>query len=125
MAAVSDRDTTPELRLRRALHALGYRYRLHGSYLPGSPDIIFPSKRRVIFVHGCFWHRHHCKAGRSMPKTRSDYWSAKFDDNARRDRSTLKRIRRSGWRAVVVWECMLEDAEIDRTLKRVVSFLQN
>jgi len=106
MAAVRSKDTKPELFLRRALHALGYRYRLHRRDLPGSPDLVFPGKRAVIFVHGCFWHGHDCPAAK-LPTTRADFWRDKIAGNRRRDAAALERLREQGWRALVVWECEL------------------
>ncbi len=125
MAAIRRGNTVPEVRLRTALHALGYRYRLHGRSLPGRPDLVFPSRKKVIFVHGCFWHRHDCKAGWSMPNTRAAFWSAKFDGNVRRDKKIVVQIRNRGWSSLVVWECQLTPLRLVRALERVVSFLES
>ena len=105
MRAVRGRDTTPERVVRKLVWSLGYRYRLHVGSLPGCPDLVFPSRRRVILVHGCFWHRHSCKDGRSMPASRVDYWQAKFERNRMRDRKSRRALTRLGWRVLVVWEC--------------------
>jgi len=111
MARVKGKNTGPELLVRKMVFAAGYRYRIHVKDLPGSPDLIFPGKRKVIFVHGCFWHRHDgCKLAR-MPKSRIDFWSAKLNGNKLRDMRTFDALRRSGWQVMVVWECELRDLE--------------
>jgi DNA mismatch endonuclease (patch repair protein) len=107
MARIRGRDTGPELSVRRLLHGLGYRFRLHVNDLPGRPDIAFRSKRIVIFVHGCFWHRHNCGLAYS-PKTRPEFWQKKFDQNIKRDKTVHKALKRAGWRVIVVWECEVE-----------------
>lgn len=117
MARVRSKNTTPELRVRRAAHRLGYRFRLHRSDLPGSPDLVFPGRRKAIFVHGCFWHRHaRCKRTRT-PKSRVDFWLTKFEANVRRDRQVRAQLRRAGWSVLVVWECETDDGpRLERTL---------
>ena len=105
MRAVKSGDTTPELVVRRLIHAMGFRYRLHGADLPGKPDIVLPRHGKAIFVHGCFWHRHACPAGQSTPATRLDYWQAKFDRNVARDAQVLTALQAAGWKADVIWEC--------------------
>ncbi len=120
MAAVGQRDTAPELVVRRMLHGLGYRYRLHRRDLPGSPDLVFPVRQKVIFVHGCFWHGHTCPKG-ALPKTRLDYWKPKIEKNKRRDVKVLAQLRKNGWRAATVWECELADAL--KLKRRLVRFL--
>ena len=107
MAGIGSRDTKPELVLRRALHALGLRYRLHDRKLPGTPDIVFKHYNAVCFVHGCFWHRHANCSYAYTPKTRRDFWQAKFDANVERDRRGRRTLRESGWRIAIVWECEL------------------
>jgi DNA mismatch endonuclease (patch repair protein) len=115
-------NTKPERILRSLLWSAGYRYRLHSSLLPGRPDLVFASRRRVIFVHGCFWHQHsRCKLAR-RPSTRRDYWDAKFERNKSRDRKVMASIRRAGWEALVVWECELRDGP-EMVMQRVCSFL--
>ncbi len=104
MSAVPQADSKPELLVRRMLHTMGYRYRLHRRNLPGTPDIVFPGRRKVIFVHGCFWHRHGCRKT-TTPKSNQEYWKAKFDDNRRRDRRVVAQLRQRGWEVLVVWEC--------------------
>nr|WP_292230234.1 DNA mismatch endonuclease Vsr [Brevundimonas sp.] len=104
MSRIKGRDTKPELRLRKALHGLGFRYRLHGA-LPGKPDLVFPRYRTVVFVHGCFWHRHKgCKVA-ATPKSNTSFWLAKFARNTTRDAEVEARLRDAGWRVLTVWEC--------------------
>lgn len=105
MRAVKGRDTGPELIVRRAAYAMGYRFRLCRSDLPGKPDLVFPSRKAVIFVHGCFWHGHGCPRGARMPKSNVAYWSAKIARNKTRDRDQLSKLRKAGWRCLVLWEC--------------------
>jgi DNA mismatch endonuclease, patch repair protein len=106
MSRIRGRDTRPELLLRRALHARGLRYRLNVRELPGRPDLVFPSKRAVIFMHGCFWHQHGCNRFK-WPKTRKAFWSEKLKLNVRRDARVMAELRALGWRTLVVWECAL------------------
>ncbi|MBZ0258081.1 very short patch repair endonuclease [bacterium] len=109
MQRVRSKDTKPELTVRRLAHALGYRFRLHRADLPGKPDLVFPRLRKVIFVHGCFWHGHNCKRGRNRPRSNQDYWIAKLDRNKQRDQKHRRALKRLGWRVLVVWECQLND----------------
>ncbi len=111
MRAVKAHDTKPEMRLRRALHADGYRYRLHAKDLPGSPDLVFPARRAVIFVHGCFWHGHDCPRGARVPKSNRAYWEAKIARNKTRDAAALAALEDTGWRALIVWECEIKGGE--------------
>lgn len=106
MSRVRGKNTKPELLIRRALHAAGLRYRLHGAKLPGKPDLVFPARRAVIFVHGCFWHGHHCSLFR-LPATRTEFWSEKIESNRRRDAVALGSLRSAGWRVLTIWECAL------------------
>jgi DNA mismatch endonuclease, patch repair protein len=105
MSAVRGRDTKPEMVVRRLLHAMNFRYRLHRKDLPGSPDIVFGSRRKAIFVHGCFWHRHPLCSKATSPKTRSEFWASKFERNVERDREVEHRLAEMGWQSQVVWEC--------------------
>jgi DNA mismatch endonuclease (patch repair protein) len=105
MAAIRSAHTKPEVRVRSALHALGFRFRLHRKDLPGKPDIILPKFRTAIFVHGCFWHCHSCKYGSVVPATRAEFWAAKRGGNVQRDRKNRAALRKLGWRVVVIWEC--------------------
>jgi DNA mismatch endonuclease (patch repair protein) len=123
MAAIKSRDTKPELIVRRLAHALGFRYRLHVRSLPGSPDLVFPRLGKVIFVSGCFWHRHTCGRCR-IPATRRRYWLAKFDRNEARDQRVQRALRRLGWGVMVVWECQTAPAKLDRLRSRLSRFLK-
>ena len=123
MRRVHSVDTSPELALRHFLHRLGYRYRLHDSALPGKPDLVFPARRKIIFVHGCFWHGHACPAGRNRPVSTTSYWGAKLTRNQTRDRKHARSLRALGWRVMVVWECQL--ANFDRVARRITSFLND
>lgn len=114
MSAVRTKDTGPELFVRKLLSAQGYRYRLHRRDLPGKPDIVFPSWRKAVFVHGCFWHGHRCKKGR-LPKSRLRYWRPKIAANKKRDARNLIKLKGSGWHALVVWQCELKN---DKTVMR-------
>lgn len=109
MQAVKGRDTGPEKTVRSLLHQKGYRFRLHRKGLPGTPDIVFPSRKAVVFVHGCYWHGHGCRIGR-LPKSRLDYWGPKIDANRMRDARKLNELAAAGWRSLVVWQCDLGDA---------------
>jgi DNA mismatch endonuclease (patch repair protein) len=109
MARIRGKDTKPEMIVRRALHRLGYRYRLHRMDLPGRPDIVFPARKVVLFVHGCFWHAHAgCKIA-NMPKSRREYWNAKFARNKDRDEHNATLLTQAGWRVMTVWECETKD----------------
>jgi DNA mismatch endonuclease, patch repair protein len=105
MASIRARDTGPELVVRRLAHASGFRFRLHRRDLPGSPDLVFPRHRKVIFVHGCFWHQHSCALGSKKPRTRRDYWLPKLKSNVARDARNVGYLRGLGWKTLVIWEC--------------------
>jgi len=120
MSKVGQKDTKPEMILRRALHARGYRYRLHRRDLPGTPDLVFHSRRKVIFVHGCFWHGHDCSKGR-RPTSNVEFWNEKLDRNLARDTANITRLRDMGWQVLVVWECEMGRAA--ETLHSVEDFL--
>jgi DNA mismatch endonuclease (patch repair protein) len=121
MRAVKSENTAPEMVVRCLVHGLGYRFRLHREDLPGKPDLVFPRLRKVVFVHGCFWHGHGCKRGNRIPKTNRKYWQAKIDRNRKRDRESQANLERLGWRTLVVWEC--ETGEADELRKRLEVFL--
>jgi DNA mismatch endonuclease (patch repair protein) len=104
MQSVGTKHTGPEMKVRRALHTLGFRFRLHRKDLPGSPDIVLPKWRTAIFVHGCFWHGHGCAKGRP-PKSRPDYWLPKIEANRQRDASNERRLREQGWNVLTIWQC--------------------
>lgn len=107
MAGIGGKDTKPEILLRKALHARGYRYRLHVKELTGKPDLVLPRFRAVIFVHGCFWHQHPGCRFATMPSTRTEFWKDKFAANIRRDAASIAALREDAWRVAVIWECCL------------------
>lgn len=109
MARIRSKDTKPEMIVRRSVHQLGYRYRLHGRDLPGVPDLVFRSRKRVIFVHGCFWHAHSRCTVANLPKSRRLFWKNKFKRNKLRDRANEKLLRQTGWDVLVIWECETKD----------------
>ena len=112
MSAIKSKNTKPEIAVRKVLHSMGYRFRLHGKDLPGSPDIVLPKYKTVIFVHGCFWHRHeNCKYA-STPKTREEFWESKFKENVIRDKSNQKKLSAIGWKIIIVWECEIKDKNL-------------
>lgn len=123
MAAVRSKDTGPERAVRTLVFALGYRFRLHRQDLPGTPDLVFPGRRKVIFVNGCFWHFHSRCSGFRAPKSRVEFWAAKLMKNRLRDRHNRKALRKLGWTVLVIWECQIKDlASLQR---RVLEFLGN
>ena len=109
MQANKPANTLPEIRVRKALHALGYRFRIHRKDLPGKPDVVLPKYKLAIFVHGCFWHQHPGCHLASRPKTREDFWKAKFDANRLRDKKNQIALEENGWRVEVIWECQTKD----------------
>ncbi len=111
MRANKSRDTAPEMQVRRMLHRIGYRFRLHRKDLPGCPDLVFPGRRAAIQVHGCFWHQHPGCAHARVPKSRQDYWVPKLTRNMERDRDNGRRLAGMGWRVLVLWECELGDPD--------------
>jgi len=118
MRRVRGVDTGPELQVRRLVYSMGFRYRLHCSDLPGRPDLVFRKLKKVIFVHGCFWHQHPGCVRSALPKSRSSYWQEKLLNNARRDAKAMRQLRRDGWKVLVLWECQLA---ADRKLPQVIS----
>ena len=123
MAAIHSKDTSPELAVRKMVHGLGYRYRLHDPKLPGKPDLVFPSRKKVLFVHGCFWHCHtRCKRA-TIPKTRADFWQKKLASNIERDRRNRRELRALGWETMTVWECGLKNQQ--KVSERIDGFLAN
>jgi DNA mismatch endonuclease (patch repair protein) len=120
MAAVHTRDTGAEKAVRSLVHRLGYRYSLTRHELPGKPDLVFVSRRKIVFVHGCFWHGHACRYGR-LPKSRRDYWEPKITTNKTRDRRQTKDLRKAGWSVMIVWQCQLKKK--DALQRRIEGFL--
>ncbi|MEO1989241.1 MAG: very short patch repair endonuclease [Martelella sp.] len=110
MSGIRGKDTKPEIVIRKALHAAGFRYRLHDRRLPGKPDMVFPKYRAVLFIHGCFWHGHDCHLFR-LPSTRAEFWKAKIEGNVARDRAATEQLQTAGWRVGTVWECALKGRE--------------
>lgn len=124
MRRVRSKDTSPELKVRKALTAMGLRYRLHRRDLPGSPDIVMPGRRLAIFIHGCFWHGHDCPRGARVPKANQDYWLAKIGRNRERDAGSLQALTALGWKVLVLWECeMRTDPDWRQGLERRISEL--
>lgn len=121
MRAVKSRDTKPELFVRKIVYALGYRYRLHRKDLPGCPDLVFPGRRKVIFVHGCFWHGHNCKRGGRVPKENMSYWREKIAKNIERDKKHIDNLNKMGWNTLLLWECDLKGLEVVK--REVKAFL--
>ena len=118
MSRVRSKDTAPELAVRSAAHRLGYRFLLHSKDLPGKPDLVFKSRMKVIFVHGCFWHGHSCRKG-SLPKTRMDFWQTKIQTNKARDRRVKRKLNSLGWSCLTVWECQTKDLDqLESKLRR-------
>jgi DNA mismatch endonuclease (patch repair protein) len=123
MARVKAKDTRPEMAVRRLVFGMGYRYRLHDARLPGTPDLVFAGRGKVLFVHGCFWHRHeNCGLAR-LPKSRLDFWLPKLEGNQTRDRVNQRLLRKSGWRILVVWECELRD--MPKLTRKIRRFLES
>ncbi len=118
MQAVKSKDTSPEWQIRRLLHAQGYRYRLHRRDLPGCPDLVFPGRRKIIFVHGCFWHGHDCARGARVPKSNTAYWTYKIRRNQTRHDSAIRQLKSGGWGVLTVWECELKKATLGKRLTR-------
>lgn len=120
MSRIFSRDTKPELLVRSLIHGLGYRFRLHRADLPGKPDIVFPGRKKAIFVHGCFWHGHYCKRTK-MPTSRVSFWTDKIARNRTRDLRVRRQLAKLGWRSLVIWECELKSDE--RITRKISAFL--
>ena len=121
MSRVRSKDTKPEMMVRRLVHGLGYRYRLHGRKLPGNPDLVFAKRKKVVFVHGCFWHRHPGCGNTRFPKSRLEFWKPKLESNRKRDLKNQRKLRQLGWAYLVIWECEVEDTGL--LTKRITNFL--
>ncbi len=121
MAAVRSKNTKPEMLVRRLVHGMGFRYRLHRSDLPGKPDLVFPSRKKIVFVHGCFWHQHGC-ALTHLPKSNPSYWTPKLTRNKARDLEHLAALKADGWKCLVLWECEL--AQSKPLARRLSQFLR-
>ena len=122
MQRIRNRDTKPELLVRRMLHRMGFRYRLHNSKLPGNPDVVLARHHKAILVHGCFWHRHDCVDGRKLPRSRPDYWGPKLERNRQRDIVSAARLEAMGWKVLIIWECEARDrSRLQDTLSHFLS----
>ncbi|MER9955195.1 very short patch repair endonuclease [Mesorhizobium australicum] len=125
MSGIRGKNTKPEIAVRRLLHRSGLRYRLHTANLPGRPDIVFPSRRIALFVHGCFWHRHAGCYWCTTPSSNAEFWNAKFAGNIQRDEQAAEALRTAGWRVAVVWECGLRATSIDDTTDRLLAWIKS
>jgi DNA mismatch endonuclease, patch repair protein len=123
MSRIRGKNTSPEITVRKVAHRLGFRFRLHRKALPGCPDLVFPAKSKAIFVHGCFWHRHIGCKKTTHPKTRFDFWAAKFSANIARDAENMRSLQALGWQILVIWEC--ETFNLDRLAAKLISFLEH
>ncbi len=121
MSRVKGRDTTPEIAVRSMIHRMGYRFRLHRSDLPGKPDIVFGPRKKIIFIHGCFWHGHRCRKGR-QPKSNGAFWQTKVVTNRARDKRHTRKLRAGGWKVLVIWQCRLKEPLAVR--QRIIDFLR-
>ena len=123
MGRIRSKNTKPEIIVRSILHHLGYRFRIHRRDLPGTPDIVLPKYNSIIFVHGCFWHRHPGCSCAYMPKSRMEFWEQKFTDTIKRDERTMDALTKLGWKVLIIWECELKEPEA--VVKKLESFLNN
>ena len=124
MSRIRSRDTQPELIVRSVVHRLGFRFRLHRTDLPGKPDIVLSSRRKIIFVHGCFWHSHRCRYGRVTPATHAEFWNTKRSETTKRDRRIMRQLRTDGWKILVVWECWTKQID-DILIPKLTAFLND
>ncbi|MGV3576325.1 MAG: very short patch repair endonuclease [Devosia sp.] len=123
MSRIGPKDTKPELVVRRGLHAAGIRFRLHRGDLPGRPDLVLPKYRAVIFVHGCFWHRHEGCANFRLPKTNTEFWRQKIDRNVERDHEAIVKLKKLGWRVLIVWECETRQLPPNNLIDKIMSWI--
>lgn len=120
MSKVKSKNTKPEMKVRSLAHKAGYRYRLHSSSLPGKPDMVFPSRKLAIFIHGCFWHGHNCKHGKRQPSSNTEYWSNKIRGNVERDKRVQNELVELGWKPLIIWECQIEAEDFPQQLIRIL-----
>lgn len=123
MSRIRSKDTKPEMIVRSLVHQMGFRYRLHVKGMPGTPDLVLPAHGKIIFVHGCFWHRHRCRFGRVTPATNAEFWDEKRNGNVTRDRRHRRQLAADGWKILVIWECWTRDIE-GKLIPRLTKFLQ-
>lgn len=123
MGRISGKDTKPELIIRKALFSEGYRYRLHRKDLPGNPDIVFPNRKKVIFVNGCFWHGHSCKKA-ALPTTNKSFWEKKLTGNKERDKRNLAKLKAMGWKSMVIWQCQIKKNTLETQINKIKTFLE-
>jgi len=125
MSKISGKETKPEILVRKYLFSKGFRYRKNDNHLPGKPDIVLPKHKTVIFVHGCFWHGHHCKAGK-LPETNKEFWESKIDSSIGRDKKNQRELKKLGWKIIVIWQCELKKKELRaKKLKETEQKIQN
>lgn len=122
MSRIRDKNTKPEIIIRSVVHRLGFRYGLHKSKLPGKPDLVLSRHKKIIFVHGCFWHMHNCRYGRVKPATNAKFWQVKRQSNVARDKRNLKALKKLGWEVLVIWECQTKKPE--KLTNKIISFLK-
>ncbi len=123
MSRIRGKDTKPEMIVRSMVHRMGFRYRLHQKNLPGKPDIVLTRHRKIIMVHGCFWHMHKCRYGRVIPKTNTKFWQEKRAGTVARDKCNLRQLRKDDWKVLIIWECQTKKPE--KMVKRIVDFLES
>ena len=123
MSQIRDKNTKPEIIIRSIVHRMGFRFRLHDKNLPGKPDIVLPRHKKIIFVHGCFWHLHNCRYGRVKPATNANFWQTKRLSNKTRDKKNITQLKKLGWQVLIIWECWLKDPA--KLQKHLLSFLYN
>lgn len=123
MSRIRNRNTKPEMIVRSAVHKIGFRYRLHRKDLAGKPDLVFPSRRKIIFVHGCFFHMHNCRYGKVTPKTNAEFWQHKRLGNVERDKKNIGILKKEGWNVLVIWECMTKPRSIEKLPEILNQFL--
>lgn len=123
MQSIQGKDSRPEKIVRSMIFKLGFRYRLHDALLPGKPDLVFKSAKKIIFVHGCYWHRHNCKKGNSIPDTNQEFWKKKFAANKKRDKEVRRKLRKEGWKILIIWECETRKTKRSKLATRIIKFL--
>ena len=123
MSNITGKNTMPELIIRKALFSEGYRYRLHRKDLPGNPDIVFPSRNKVIFINGCFWHGHNCKKA-ALPETNKQFWKKKINGNVERDKTNSIKLKQMEWKSFVVWQCEIKKSTLEKKIKQIKTFLE-